>query len=110
MLPKTAWGQNRRSGDDRCMTGLPLKAEVWPRMSLQSPRLKLSDRSCRRSRRPLPSEVVAYVGVAVSRIEPQAAVEWERLIELVDLGTGVIDGRRNVNTSRLLGQPQRWWA
>src|SRR5262245_61376427 len=59
---------------------------------------------------PLPGEVVADVGVAVGGIIPQAPVKWKRLIKLVDLGTGIVDGRRNVRARRLLGQRQRWWA
>jgi hypothetical protein len=58
----------------------------------------------------LPVEVVAYVGVAVGGIIPQAAVEWERLIQLVDPLAGIVDGRRNVRTRRRLGQRQRWCA
>src|SRR5262245_38252089 len=87
-----------RSGDVRCTTALPLKAEVWPRVcyAAEVPKLKRSDRSRGRPRRPLPSEVVADVGVAVSGIKPQAAVKWKGLIELVDLGTGVADGWRSV--------------
>jgi hypothetical protein len=53
-------------------------------------------------------EVVAYVGVAVSGIIPQAPVKWKRLIKLVDPLAGVIDGRRNVRGRRRLGQRQRW--
>src|ERR1700730_3230566 len=59
---------------------------------------------CRR--RPLPREVVADERVAARGIIPQAPVELKRLIELVDLSTGVADGRRNVNTRRLLRQRQ----
>src|SRR5207245_6406577 len=59
---------------------------------------------------PLPGEVVADVGVAVGGIKPQAPVEWKRLIQLIDLGAGVGDGRRNVNAGRWLGQRQRWWS
>jgi hypothetical protein len=61
-------------------------------------------------RLPLPVEVVAYVGVAVGGIIPQAAVEWERLIKLIDPLAGIVDGRRNVRTRRRLGQRQRWCA
>ena len=59
---------------------------------------------------PLPGEVVADVGVAVGGIMPQALVEWKRVIKLVDLRAGVIDGRGNVDTRRWLGQRQRWRA
>ena len=52
------------------------------------------------AKQPLPVEVVACVGVAVGGIIPQAPVKWKRLIKLVDLPTGVVDGR-------LLGQRQR---
>src|SRR5262249_57243515 len=61
-------------------------------------------------RLPLPREVVADVGVAVGRIKPQAPVNWKRVIKLVDLCAGVIDGRWNVDTRRWLGQRQRWRA
>src|SRR5258708_40098480 len=53
---------------------------------------------------PLPGEVVADVGVAVGGIKPQAPVKWKRVIKLVDLRAGVIDGRWNVDTRRWLGQ------
>src|SRR5262245_65840368 len=59
---------------------------------------------------PLPGEVVADVGVAVGGIIPQAAVKWKRVTQLVDLRAGVVDGRRNVNARRRLGQRQRWCA
>ena len=62
------------------------------------------------TRLPLPVEVVAYVGVAVSGIIPQTPVKWKRVIQLVDLLAGVIDRRRNVRSRRRLGQRQRWCA
>jgi len=57
---------------------------------------------------PLPREIVTDEGVAIGGIIPQPPVKRKRLIELVDLGTGVVDGRGNVNTRRLLRQRQRW--
>ena len=66
----------------------------------------LTDQSGRQ--RPLPREIVTDEGVAIGGIIPQAPVKRKRVIELIDLGARVVDGRRNVNTRRLLGQPQRW--
>src|SRR5262249_43944466 len=47
-------------------------------------------------RRPLPVEIIANVGVAVGGIEPQAAVQRERRIQLIDPLARIGDGRRNV--------------
>ena len=63
-------------------------------------RLELRDHWQRVAKQPLPVEVVACVGVAVSGIIAQAPVKWKSLIKLVDLPTGVVDGR-------LLGQRER---
>jgi hypothetical protein len=52
------------------------------------------------AKQPLPVEVVAGVSIAVGGIIAQAPVKRKRLIKLVDLPTGVVDGR-------LLGQRQR---
>src|SRR5262249_8749140 len=59
---------------------------------------------------PLPGEVVADIGVAVSGIKPQAPVKRKRVIQLIDLRAGIGDGRWNVNAGRWLGQRQRWCA
>src|SRR5882757_7987179 len=59
--------------------------------------------------RRLPVEIVAYVGVAIGRIEPQATVEWKGMIELRDPLARVADGWRNVRGYRRLGH-QRWRA
>jgi len=56
---------------------------------------------------PLPVHVVAYVGVAIGGIIPQARVKWKRVIKLVDPLARVVDGRRNVRSRRWLGQRQR---
>jgi hypothetical protein len=53
------------------------------------------------TRLPLPGEVVAYVGVAVSGIVAQAPVKRKRVIKLVDPLARVIDGRRNASIKRL---------
>src|SRR5262245_64401089 len=61
-------------------------------------------------RRPLPVEIIANVGVAVGGIEPQAAVQRERRIQLIDPLARIGDGGRNVRACRRLGQRQRWRA
>jgi hypothetical protein len=69
------------------MTGMDKKRELrsqWQRVAKE----------------PLPVEVVACVSIAVGGIIAQAPVKRKRLIKLVDLPTGVVDGR-------LLGQRQR---
>src|SRR4051794_9521071 len=57
--------------------------------------------------RPLPVEIVAEILVAIARIEPEAAVERERRIEVLDPLAGVGDLRRRVDRARRLGQPDR---
>jgi hypothetical protein len=74
--------------------------DAFDYMNGMGERRELRDHWQRVAKQPLPVEVVAYVGVAVGGIIPQAPVKWKRLIKLVDLPTGVVDGR-------LLGQRQR---
>ena len=61
-------------------------------------------------RKPLPGHVVADIGIAVGGIIPQARIEGKRLVQLVDLRAGIADRRRDVDTHRRLGPPQRWYG
>src|SRR5262245_53363617 len=78
-----------------CTAGL--RSGLWPLWVRTGRYSHVRDRSCRKPRRPLPSEVVAYVGVAVSGIKPQAPVKRKRVIQLIDLRAGIGDRRWDVN-------------